>query len=943
MIYDFKKIEKYWQKYWEINKTFQSDLDNKKLKFYILDMFPYPSGEGLHVGHLLGYIASDIYARYKRSEGYNVLHPIGFDAFGLPAEQYAIQTGKHPRETTNINIKKYKQQLKNIGISFDWSREINTSDPNYYKWTQWIFIQTFNSWYDIKKNKARPIIELIKKFEKEGNLYLNKTFENTFTPQEWNQYSLYKKEKILQNYRLAFKSQAIVNWCPDLGTVLANDEVKNGKSERGGYPVIQKEIMQWHIRITAYADRLLRDLDEVDWPQAIKESQKNWIGKLFGVDIYFKIDDNNQVLHIFTTRPETIFGVTFIVVSPDNKSLISYITKPEYQNHVQAYIKNTKKCIRREQLNNIISGQFTGTYVLHPFIKEKKIPIYISNYINSYDSLVSVMGVPAHNKQDHNFAKKFNLDIIQVIDNKNIKYNIQEYPYEERIGKCINSYFLNGLDIKKAVDKMNNTIEITGIGKRTIKYKIRDAIFSRQRYWGEPIPIYYKEGVPTHIPDDKLPLLLPNIDQYNKHDNKHDHESPLSFATFWAWDEKNQEIVSNHLIDEKRFFPIELNTMPGWAGSSWYFLRYMDPKNNKEFLSSDVERYWQNVDIYIGGAEHAIGHLIYARFWHKFFMDRGWVNNKEPFKKLINQGMMLGKSAIIARIPDTKQIISMGKIGQSKIQELHIDIRLLKNDKEVDIDKLKNWRNEFLSSNFILEENKLFCRRQIEKMSKSKFNVINPDDICRQYGADTIRLYEMFLGPISQYKIWNDQGIIGIHNFIKKFWRLFHLNNKLYVSKEIPSLYELKILHKTIKKIQYNIENFYFNTSVSCFMIAVNELTKLKCHKYNILIPLLILISPFTPHLAEEIWKKLGNKKSISYEKPPQYSSKYIVDNLIEYPIMLNEKFKFKLLFDKEQSVHDIKQKILSDQKIYQYIDNISCIKKIIVIPKKIINIVTKK
>lgn len=938
MIYDFKKIEKYWQKYWEINKIFQSPLDNKKLKFYILNMFPYPSGEGLHVGHLLGYIASDIYARYKRCEGYNVLHPIGFDSFGLPSEQYAIQTGQHPITTTKINIKRYKKQLKNIGISFDWSREINTSDPNYYKWTQWIFIQTFNSWYDKKNNKARPIIELVKKFEKEGNYFFNEKLENTFNNKEWNKYSLYKKEEILKNYRLAFRSKSKVNWCPYLGTVLANDEVKNGKSERGGYPVFKKEIMQWNIRITAYADRLLTGLDKLDWPKSIKDYQKNWIGKSFGLDIYFRIyDDKKKVIPIFTNRPETIFGVTFIVVSPDNTKMISYLTKDEYKYNVKVYIEKTKKYKESNNFYTIekISGEFTGTYVLHPFI-DKKIPVYISDYFLDNYGTGSIMGVPAHNKKDHIFAKKFNLDIIEVIYN-----NIQEKPYEKRIGKCINSYFLNGLDVKNDFDKIKDIISKTGVGKRTIKYKIRDAIFSRQRYWGEPIPIYYKKGVPTHIPEDKLPLLLPNIDKYNNCRNY--NESPLSFANFWAWDEKNQQVVSNSLIDENRIFPIEINTMPGWAGSSWYFLRYMDPNNNQEFLSIDVESYWKNVDIYIGGAEHAIGHLIYARFWHKLLMDRGWINSDEPFKKLINQGMMLGYSAIVSRIPETGQIVSIGNRKQKNIQELHIDINLLKNEKEVDINKIKNWRNEFLSSNFILEDNRLFCKRKIEKMSKSKFNVINPDDICIKYGADTIRMYEMFLGPISQSKIWNDNGIIGVHNFIKKFWRLFHINGNFSVSKEIPSLYELKILHKTIKKIKDNIESFSFNTSVSSFMIAVNELTKLKCQKLKILTPLLILISPFAPHIAEEIWKKLGNKKSICYENIPKYMPEYIVDSFIEYPIMFNGKFRFKLFFDKEKSVNDIKQKILSNKRIYKYIDNISLIKKIIVIPQKMINIVTKK
>lgn len=934
MLYDFKTIEKHWQEYWEKQRTFQAETVGKKPKYYVLDMFPYPSGAGLHVGHPLGYIASDIYARYKRAEGYNVLHPIGFDSFGLPAEQYAIQTGQHPAKTTEINIRRYKEQLNKLGFSFDWSREVRTSDPNYYRWTQWIFIQLFNSWYDQETDQARSIEELIKIFEKEGNCSIKtrRTSSTTFTAETWKELTAEEKEEILQNHRLAFRSETTVNWCPALGTVLANDEVKDGKSERGGYPVYQKKMMQWSMRITAYAERLLKGLDELDWPEPLKESQNHWIGKSLGVHILFKTTQDKDV-EIFTTRPDTIFGTTFIVLAPEHP-LTFQITKHENRPNIDAYIETTQKRSERERMSDVksVSGEFTGAYALHPFTG-KNLPIYISDYVLPGYGTGAIMAVPAHDRRDHRFAKKFGLEILEVISSEK---ETQEEAYETNTGKCVNSYFLNGLGVDTAIKKAIEKIEEKSFGKATANYRLRDTVFSRQRYWGEPIPIYYKRGIATPLPEEKLPLLLPEIDKFLPTKKG---APPLNRAQAWAWDEKQQKVVSNKLIDKEKVFPLETNTMPGWAGSSWYFLRYMDSNNKKEFVSHQAESYWQKVDLYIGGAEHATGHLLYARFWQKFLKDQGWVSAEEPFKKLVNQGMILGRSAFVARVVDTKKFLSSELVKDQDVQELHVDIHLLKQGDELNIEKFKKWQPEFSEAEMISENGKFFCRREVEKMSKSKYNVISPDEICEKYGADTLRMYEMFLGPIEQAKPWNTQGITGVHHFLKKFWRLFHPKKVFQVEEQKPSSEELKVLYQTIKKVREDTENFSFNTSVSAFMIAVNTLTTLKCYKRAILEPLTILIAPFTPHIAESLWKSLGHENSVCFAPMPEYNPKYLAEEIIEYPIMFNGKLRFKAIFQVNQSAAEIEQEILKHTKTQEHLNG-KTPQKVIVVPKRVVNIV---
>ncbi|WGH26759.1 MAG: leucine--tRNA ligase [Candidatus Bostrichicola ureolyticus] len=930
MEYNFRYIEKYWQQYWKKYKIFQTLNIYKKPKFYILDMFPYPSGSGLHVGHLLGYIASDIYARYKRLQGYNVLHPMGFDSFGLPTEQYSIQTGNHPKKTTNINIKRYKEQLNNIGLSFDWDREIRTNDPKYYRWTQYIFIQLFNHWYDHNTNSAKHINKLIKIFEKNGNLSI-KTNYKKFSSKEWKNFSLTTKENILQMYRLAFYSESLVNWCPSLGTVLANDEINNGKSKRGGYTVYKKKMIQWNLRITAYAERLLKGLEYLDWPNFIKESQINWIGKSIGVNIIFNILNHNYTIQIFTTRPETIFGVSFIVLSI-NHSLIEKITTVEQYVKVQEYIKKIES---KNTNKNNISGEFTGAYALHPFTKTK-IPIYISDYILDFYGTGAIMAVPAHDKRDHKFAKKFGLNILEVIKSN---INVEIKAYEAKEGICINSYFINGLNVKEAIKIITKKIEEKWIGFSMINYHLHDAVFSRQRYWGEPIPIYFKQGIPKTIPLDKLPLILPNIDNYFPLKNG---KSPLNRAKIWAWDEIKQKVVSNDLIDQKHVFPIETDTMPSWAGSSWYFIRYMDPLNKKNIVNHENESYWKNVDLYIGGSEHTTGHLIYARFYHKFLKDIGIVKTEEPFKKLINQGLILGYTAYIARDIKNNILISDELVKNLQfIQYIPIDINLLKNNNELDIKKFRKWHNEFFKANLYMKNRLFLCKRKMEKMSKSKFNIINQDIICDKYGADTLRLYEMFLGPLRYSKPWDIQGITGVHNFLKKFWMLFYnKNGTFYVDdKQSPSNKELKILHNTIKKIIDNMHNLSFNTSISTFMIAVNNLLKLKCNKRVILEPLVILLSPFAPHISEELWCKLGHKYSVNFSKIPKFCSEYLSEKNITYPIMINGKLKFKMDFEIDVKTEDIKNIILNDTKIINYLNG-KKIKNFIFIPKKIINIV---
>ncbi|WP_185857235.1 leucine--tRNA ligase [Blattabacterium cuenoti] len=923
MKYNFRQIEKRWQIYWKKHNVFYTK-ESKKRKYYILNMFPYPSGTGLHVGHCLGYIASDVYARYKRAEGYNVLNPIGFDSFGLPAEQYAIQTGKHPCETILENSRRYEEQMNKIGLSFDWNRKLYTSNPNYYRWTQWMFIQIFNSWYDKNTEQAKPIDLLIKEFNKNGNNFINTntTSNYKFDSKTWNKFNLHEKESILLDYRLAFLCNNIVNWCPDLGTVLANDEIKNGKSERGGYPVYKKKMLQWHIRISAYAERLIKGLNFIDCSQSLKKLQYNWIGKSIGISIFLKIvypiGEINQI-ELFTSHPEMIFGMTFIILSPDHpladkilhhKNGFTYFTQ-----EFPAY-KNTKN----------IYGIFTGNYALHPFISNKRIPIYVSNFFTINNKTQSIIGIPGYEEESRKFAKKLGIEIIKILD-------VNE--------KCMNSNFLNGLNIKEAKEKIIKILINNKIGEIKISYKIRDAIFSRQRYWGEPIPIYFKNKIPKAIPIDKLPIVLPKIENFHPKDGK----SPLVRVQNWAWDERNMKIVSNILIDHKYVFPMETSTMPSWAGSSWYFLRYMDVDNNQFFIDKKKENYWKNVDLYIGGAEHSTGHLIYARFWHKFLLDRGWINTEEPFKKILNQGMILSYSAIILKVIGENTFISYGlknkKHAYFSFQEIYVDLSLIKKNNELDINKFKKYRPEFYSSVFILERGSFFCKRKLEKMSKSKYNVINPDDICEKYGSDVFRIYEMFLGPINQSKPWEEKKINGIKNFINKFWSLFHKNKIFKVSEMNPTVQELKILHSTIKKIQNKMQSFSWNTSISLLMIMTNQLTVLKCNKRKILEPLVQLIAPFAPYISEELWCKMGKKKSIIFYNFPVFNPKYIVEKKITYPIMFNGKFKFSEKFNYNTSIGEIKNKILNHPKTKFFLKE-KTLQKLILIPKKIINILFK-
>ncbi|WP_185869525.1 class I tRNA ligase family protein [Blattabacterium cuenoti] len=922
MEYNFRKIEKRWQIYWKKHNTFRTK-ENKKRKYYILNMFPYPSGAGLHVGHCLGYVASDIYARYKRLEGYNVLNPIGFDSFGLPAEQYAIQTGKHPSISTNENAKKYRNQIDKIGISFDWSRKFCTSNPIYYRWTQWMFIQIFNSWYDKNSEQAKPITILVNEFNKNGNLLINAntSYKYKFDSKKWKKLNFYEKESILLEYRLAFLCKNMVNWCPDLGTVLSNDEIKNGRSIRGGYFVYKKKMLQWHIRISAYAERLIKGLNLIDCSKSLKRLQLNWIGKSTIISVLFKIInttyDDIKEIELFIYRPEMIFGITFIVLSTDHP-FADKISIDSYQEDVLKYIKE-KSYIK----NTNISGVFTGNYILHPFFN-KKIPIYISNFFTENKVII---GIPGHEEKSKKFAKKFKLETIQVFIEKNVQEKI-----------CINSYFLNGLNSKQARKKVTNLLIEKKIGKEKIVYKIHDAIFSRQRYWGEPIPIYFNNKIPKTIPIEKLPILLPKIDKFHPKQEKYS----LIREKNWAWDEKNMKIVSNKLINHKSIFPIETSTMPSWAGSSWYFLRYMDVNNQQFFLDEKKENYWKNVDLYIGGSEHSTGHLIYARFWNKFLKDRKWIKAEEPFKKILNQGMILSYSAIILKIIGKNTFVSYGlknkKYKYFSYQEIYVDIFFIKKNNELDINLFKKYNPEFYNANFFLENGIFFCKRKLEKMSKSKFNVINPDDILEKYGSDIFRMYEMFLGPITQSKPWDDKKINGIKNFMNKFWRLFH-NNKIFkVSENRPTFKELEILHYTIKKIRDKIQSFSFNTAISCFMIFINQLTILKCNKRKILEPLVKLIAPFSPHIAEELWNKLGKKKSIIYSSIPTFNPKYIIKKEIIYPIMFNGKLKFIEKMNSNLSIEKIKNKILNHPKTKFFLKGVK-IKKLIIIPKKIINI----
>ena len=939
MFYNHQEIEKKWQKFWGENQTFKSQQpsESSKPKYYVLDMFPYPSGAGLHVGHPLGYIASDIYARFKRHQGYNVLHPVGYDSFGLPAEQYAIQTGQHPAVTTEENINRYEQQLKKIGFSFDWSREIRTSDPAYYRWTQWIFIELFHSWYNKATDRAENISTLVAHFEKFGteNLDAVQSEELNFTAEEWLNASEADKQDILLNYRMAYRAETTVNWCPALGTVLANDEVKDGKSERGGYPVYQKKMMQWSMRITAYSDRLLRGLDGLDWSEAVKESQRNWIGKSEGALVKFGIKGSDDFIEVFTTRPDTIFGVSFVTLAPEHE-LVSKITMPEQKEAVEAYIEATSKRSERDRMADVktISGVFTGAYAEHPITKEP-VPIWLGDYVLAGYGTGAVMAVPAGDERDFAFAKHFDIEIKNIFDK-----DISEKAFTEKEGMVYqNSEFLNGCSsYHEAVKSVVEYLENHKVGKSKINYRQRDAIFSRQRYWGEPVPIYYENEMPYTLPVSALPLELPEVEKYLPTE---DGDPPLGNAKNFAWDKVNQKVVSTELIDNQNVFPLELSTMPGWAGSSWYFLRYMNPNNEAEFCDKNTSDYWGQVDLYIGGSEHATGHLLYSRFWTMFLKDRGFISHEEPFQKMINQGMILGISAFVYRVDGTNKYVSKALAKDYETQKIHIDISLLKGTSdELDLDKFKAWRPEFKDAEFILEDGKYITEREVEKMSKSKYNVVNPDDICEEYGADCLRLYEMFLGPLEQSKPWNTQGLSGVYGFLKKFYNLYFDGDTFSVSEEEPTKEELKILHTLIKKVIYDIENFSFNTSVSQFMIAVNELQKLKCNKKAILEPLAVLISPYAPHVCEELWSLLGNAESIDFAPFPALNEAYLVEDEIEYPVSFNGKMRFKLSLSAELSKEEIEEIVMKDEKVIQQLDGAKP-KKIIVVPKKIINIVS--
>ena len=911
MEYNFREVEKNWQAYWAKNKTFRAEDKSSKPKYYVLDMFPYPSGAGLHVGHPLGYIASDIFARYKRLKGFNVLHPMGYDSFGLPAEQYAIQTGQHPEITTKTNIARYREQLDKIGFSFDWEREVRTSNPDYYKWTQWIFIQLFNSWYNTETNKAENISTLIEKFKVQSSKFKVGGGEKKF-----DELSEKEQSDLLLEYRLAYLSDTMVNWCPQLGTVLANEEVKDGVSERGGFPVERKLMKQWSLRITAYADRLLNDLDGIDWTESIKEAQRNWIGKSVGTSLKFKVHNSDANIEVFTTRPDTIFGVSFVTLAPEHE-LVSQLTSPQQKTAVEEYITFAKNRSERERMADVkkITGVFTGAYVIHPFTG-KQIPIWIGDYVLAGYGTGAVMAVPGHDSRDYAFAKHFELPIIEVVAGG----DLLKESYDAKEGKLINSDFLNALEVKDAMKKAISKIEEQELGKGKTNFRLRDAIFGRQRYWGEPIPVYYENGIPKVVDENELPLLLPEVDKYLPTETG---EPPLARATNWKY---------------KGQFEYEYSTMPGWAGSSWYFLRYMDAHNGKEFVSKEAANYWQNVDLYIGGAEHATGHLLYVRFWTKFLNDLGLIPVSEPAKKLINQGMIQGVSAFVYRVGTSNKYVSFGLKKEYDTTPLHVDVNIV-NNTALDIEAFRNWREEYKNAEFILEDGKYICGTEVEKMSKSKWNVVSPDTIVEQQGADCLRLYEMFLGPLEQSKPWNTSGISGVSNFIRKLWRLYHNGDAFNVSDEPATKPELKTLHRTIKKIVHDIENFSFNTSVSNFMICVNELTELKCNKREIVEPLAIIIAPYAPHIAEELWSKLGHTESITYTTFPEVNESYLVESTFNYPVSFNGKTRFFQEYDLSLTKEQIEEQILTLEQTQKYLEG-KTPKKIIIVHNKIVNIV---
>ena len=921
MDYNFKEIEKKWQAYWAANQTFKAEIDSSKPKYYVLDMFPYPSGAGLHVGHPLGYIASDIYSRYKRLCGFNVLHPMGYDAFGLPAEQYAIQTGQHPAVTTEKNIARYREQMDRIGFSYDWSREVRTCDPGYYKWTQWAFLQMFGSWYDNVQQKARPIAELEQLFAQGGNAAVDAACGDvaSFSAEQWNAFSDAEKAAVLMQYRIAYQGETAVNWCPALGTVLANDEVKEGYSVRGGHPVEQKKMTQWQLRVSAYAGRLLEDLEDLDWTDSLKDMQRNWIGKSQGAEMVFKVSNGAEEydMTIFTTRADTVFGVTFMVLAPESE-WVEKLTTAEQKDAVAEYLAMAKKKTERERMTETkkVSGVFSGSYAINPLTGDE-VPVWISEYVLAGYGTGAIMAVPAHDSRDYAFAKHFNLPIIPLIEG----CDVSEASFDAKEGVMCNSGFLDGMTVKEAIPAAIDYVEKHGIGRRKINYRLRDAIFSRQRYWGEPFPMYFKDGIATPMPMDKLPLELPEVDKFLPTETG---EPPLGRAKDWTYEG----------------YPIEMSTMPGFAGSSAYYLRYMDPHNDNALVSTEADEYWRDVDLYIGGTEHATGHLIYSRFWNKFLFDLGYVCEKEPFRKLINQGMIQGRSNFVYRIINTNTFVSVGLKDQYETTEIHVDVNIVRNDR-LDLEAFKAWMPEFATAEFILEDGEYICGWAIEKMSKSMFNVVNPDMICDTYGADTLRLYEMFLGPLEQSKPWDTKGIDGVNRFLRKVWRMFYDRDGLILSDDKATPEELKALHKLIGKVKADIEAFSFNTAVSAFMIAVNELTDLKCTKREILEPLVILLSPFAPHIAEELWETLGHKESITYAAFPEYVEAYTVENSCTYAVSFNGKTRFTVDLPLDMSREDVDAHVRALEQTSKYVAGGNII-KVIVVPGKIVNIVVK-
>jgi len=919
MEYNFKEIERKWQSYWAEHGTFKVKEDASKPKFYVLDMFPYPSGAGLHVGHPLGYIASDIYSRYKRLRGFNVLHPMGYDAFGLPAEQYAIQTGQHPALTTVRNIERYRSQLDRIGFSYDWSREIRTCDPEYYKWTQWAFLKMFSHWYDNGAGRARPISELEHIFETEGNAGVDAACGRVeiFTAEQWRGFSEKERADILMEYRIAYQGETSVNWCPGLCTVLANDEVKDGYSVRGGFPVEQRKMKQWQLRVSAYAERLLDDLDSLEWTDSLKDMQRNWIGRSKGAELVFRVSNGVQEydMVIFTTRADTVFGVTFMVLAPES-DWVQLLTTPENKAAVSEYLDAVKKRTERERISETrkVTGVFTGSYAINPLTGEK-VPVWVSDYVLAGYGTGAIMAVPAHDSRDYAFAKAFGLPVVPLIEG----CDVSESSFDAKEGKMCNSGFLNGMDVKDAIPAAIEYVEKHGIGKAKVNYRLRDAIFSRQRYWGEPFPIYFKDGIATPLPEDRLPLELPEIDSFRPTETG---EPPLGRAKDWTYEG----------------YPLELSTMPGFAGSSAYYLRYMDPHNGDALVSREADEYWRNVDLYIGGTEHATGHLIYSRFWNKFLYDLGYVCEKEPFRKLVNQGMIQGRSNFVYRIKGTNTFVSYNLKDSYDTTEIHVDVNIVRNDR-LDTEAFRHWMPDFADAEFILENGEYICGHAIEKMSKSMYNVVNPDVVCDTYGADTLRLYEMFLGPLEQSKPWDTKGIDGVHRFLKKLWRLFFDGDALAVTDEAPSAAELKALHRLIGKVQSDIEAFSFNTSVSAFMIALNELSELKCRKRSILEPFIIVLSPFAPHISEELWSCLGHGESISFAQFPEYVEKYTVENNVTYPVSFNGKRRFEISLAKGLAKEEVEEAVKASADFAKYLGDAS-VKKIIVVPDKIVNIV---